>query len=267
MPIVRGLLDGTLWDGVDLLPPLRPALPEAPAERPRRADGAGHRGVGGDRAGVRGGAGRPGGEDRGRLRVRRAGSPGDGRPGQAAGAEPVVAQADLGDPEAAKGLRAAAGDGGVDILVNNAGLTRDGPGADARRGLHQRARGQPGGGLLHQGGPAGHAAAPLGPGDLDLQRGRAGRQPRAANYAASKAGPIGLTMSVAREVAGRGITVNAVAPGYIPSKLTDAMSEEAKQATLSRSRWDGSAPRRRCGGGPLPGRRRGRLHHRPGPGR
>jgi 3-oxoacyl-[acyl-carrier protein] reductase len=40
-------------------------------------------------------------------------------------------------------------------------------------------------------------------------------------------------MSVAREVAGRGITVNAVAPGYVPSKLTDMMSEEAKQATLA----------------------------------
>jgi 3-oxoacyl-[acyl-carrier protein] reductase len=54
-----------------------------------------------------------------------------------------------------------------------------------------------------------------------------------ANYAASKAGLIGLTLSVAREVAQRGITANVVAPGYIPSKLTDAMSEEAKQATLS----------------------------------
>jgi len=56
--------------------------------------------------------------------------------------------------------------------------------------------------------------------------------PGQANYAASKAGLIGLTMSVAREVASRGVTANVVAPGYVPSKLTDAMSEEAKQATL-----------------------------------
>jgi 3-oxoacyl-[acyl-carrier protein] reductase len=51
-----------------------------------------------------------------------------------------------------------------------------------------------------------------------------------ANYASSKAGLIGLTLSVAREVASRNITVNAVAPGYIVTAMTEAMTEEQKQA-------------------------------------
>jgi 3-oxoacyl-[acyl-carrier protein] reductase len=154
---------------------------------------------------------------------------------KAAGAEPVVAQADLGDPDAAKGLVAAAGDGGVDILVNNAGLTRD--------ALVLRMRDDDFTGVLEVNLVAAFRCT------REALRGMLRRRwgrvisissvvglvgnPGQANYAASKAGLIGLTMSVAREVAGRGITVNAVAPGYIPSKLTDAMSEEAKEATLS----------------------------------
>ncbi len=55
-----------------------------------------------------------------------------------------------------------------------------------------------------------------------------------ANYAASKAGVIGFTKSVARELAARNITVNAIAPGFIQSKMTDAISEEAKKASLER---------------------------------
>ncbi|HVJ05920.1 MAG TPA: 3-oxoacyl-[acyl-carrier-protein] reductase [Candidatus Saccharimonadales bacterium] len=51
-----------------------------------------------------------------------------------------------------------------------------------------------------------------------------------ANYASSKAGLIGLTHSVAREVASRNITVNAVAPGYIATAMTDALNEEQKAA-------------------------------------
>jgi len=53
-----------------------------------------------------------------------------------------------------------------------------------------------------------------------------------ANYAASKAGLLGLTKSVAREVASRGITVNAVAPGFIDTEMTAAMTEKAREAVL-----------------------------------
>jgi 3-oxoacyl-[acyl-carrier protein] reductase len=53
-----------------------------------------------------------------------------------------------------------------------------------------------------------------------------------ANYAASKAGLIGFTKSVAREVASRGITANAIAPGFIETDMTAAMTEKAREAVL-----------------------------------
>jgi 3-oxoacyl-[acyl-carrier protein] reductase len=152
-----------------------------------------------------------------------------------AGGEAVLAQADLARSGAAKELVGAAGDGGVDILVNNAGMTRD--------GLLLRMRDQDFDDVLAVNLVAAFRCT------REALRGMLRRRwgrvvsissvvglvgnPGQANYAASKAGLIGLTMSVAREVAQRGITANVVAPGYIPSKLTDAMSEEAKQATLS----------------------------------
>ena len=55
-----------------------------------------------------------------------------------------------------------------------------------------------------------------------------------ANYAASKAGMIGFSKSLAQEVASRGITVNAVAPGFITSPMTDALNEAQRSATLAR---------------------------------
>ncbi len=63
---------------------------------------------------------------------------------------------------------------------------------------------------------------------INGQMGQAGQ----ANYSASKAGVIGLTMATAREVAPRGITANAVAPGYIETPMTQVLSEELKDAML-----------------------------------
>lgn len=53
------------------------------------------------------------------------------------------------------------------------------------------------------------------------------------NYAASKAGVIGMTKTAARELASRGITVNAVAPGFIETDMTDALSDKVKEATVA----------------------------------
>ncbi len=125
--------------------------------------------------------------------------------------------------------------GGVDVLVNNAGITRDGLifrmsvenwekvltinltsaflicQVVARHMIKQRS-----GSIINM-------ASIVGLGGNAAQ----------ANYSASKAGLIGLTRSLAKEVGGRGVRVNAVAPGYIDTDMTRALPEQVRQAFLT----------------------------------
>ena len=140
--------------------------------------------------------------------------------------------ADLADPAAADALvkDAEATLGKLDILVNNAGLTRD--------GLAVRMKDEDWQKVLDVDLTAGFrlARAAL----RGMMRRRFGRiigitsvvgvvgNPGQANYAAAKAGMIGLSKALAAEVATRGITVNCVAPGFIASAMTEALTPEQK---------------------------------------
>ena len=153
---------------------------------------------------------------------------------RADGGEAVAIPGDVAETEQAAALvKAAAAElGGLDILVNNAGVTRDGllmrMSEDDWDAVHRtnlrgaftvtKAALRP---LLRS--PAGRVvmiASVVG------VMGNAGQ----VNYAASKAGLIGFTRALAREVAARGVTVNAVAPGFIETDITAPLTDEQRAA-------------------------------------
>jgi 3-oxoacyl-[acyl-carrier protein] reductase len=154
----------------------------------------------------------------------------------AAGGKLHWISADLGDLSGIEGIieGAVREAGGFDILVNNAGLTRDT--LSFRMSLEDWQK------VIDVNLSAAFLTARTVARDMIRRRtgaiinmtsvvglhGNAGQ----ANYAASKAGLIGFTKSLARETAGRGLRVNAVAPGFITSDMTNAMPEAAKDALL-----------------------------------
>ena len=134
------------------------------------------------------------------------------------------------DDAAATGERILADFGRVDILVNNAGITRD--------RLFVRMTAEDWGAVMavNLTGAFNFSKA-LAPAMLKQRSGSVVNiasvvgqvgNPGQANYAASKAGMIGLTKSLAREFGPRGVRVNAVAPGFIRTPMTDALSEEVQ---------------------------------------
>jgi len=140
-----------------------------------------------------------------------------------------------GDAVAALPKQAAEAMGSVDILVNNAGITRD--------NLFMRMSDDEWQSVLDVNLTA---TFKLCKGVLrGMMKARWGRivnissvvgatgNPGQGNYAASKAGVIGMSKSLAYEVASRGITVNAVAPGFIETAMTDKLTEEQKSAILA----------------------------------
>jgi 3-oxoacyl-[acyl-carrier protein] reductase len=153
------------------------------------------------------------------------------------GARVHVVTANLADPQAVEGLvpAAEAALGGVDILVNNAGLTRD--------NLFLRMKDEEWDQVLAVDLTA---AFRLSRACLKgMMKRRYGRilaitsvvgvtgNPGQGNYAAAKAGLIGMSKALASEVASRNITVNCVAPGFIASPMTDSLGEKQRESFLT----------------------------------
>ena len=148
------------------------------------------------------------------------------------GERAAIAAADLRDAAAVDELvgRAADAMGGIDILINNAGVTRD--------NLAMRMRDEEWQSVLDINLTAGFRLSRAALRPMMKQRwgriigitsvvgvtGNSGQ----ANYAAAKAGMIGMSKALAQEVASRGITVNCVAPGFVESPMTEALTDEQR---------------------------------------
>ena len=156
---------------------------------------------------------------------------------RALGVRAIAVQADVADEAQAAALveTAVRELGGVDILVNNAGITRDGlllrmSEDDFTRVLDTNLKG-----AFHcmkaacRGMMRRRAGRIVNISSVVGVRGNAGQ----ANYAASKAGLIGLSKSAAKELASRGITVNCIAPGCIDTAMTAALPEAVKEKLLA----------------------------------
>jgi 3-oxoacyl-[acyl-carrier protein] reductase len=142
-------------------------------------------------------------------------------------------QADVSDPDEAKRLVDEAGE--VDVLVNNAGVTRDGllvrmPDDDWRAvldtnlgGTFNTCRAASRGMMKRRSGAIVNISSVVG----------VHGNPGQTNYAASKAGIIGFTKALARELGSRGVRANVVAPGYIATRLTNELPEELRQTMLA----------------------------------
>ncbi|CAC6824609.1 3-oxoacyl-[acyl-carrier protein] reductase [Staphylococcus aureus] len=156
---------------------------------------------------------------------------------KAKGVDSFAIQANVADADKVKAMikEVVSQFGSLDVLVNNAGITRDNLLMRMKeqewddvidtnlKGVFnciQKATPQ----MLRQ-----RSGAII---NLSSVVGAVGN-PGQANYVATKAGVIGLTKSAARELASRGITVNAVAPGFIVSDMTDALSDELKEQMLT----------------------------------
>ena len=153
------------------------------------------------------------------------------------GAEAYVTQLDLGSIDSIKEAfaKAAKDFGRIDILVNNAGITKDGLALRMKKddwdlvidtnlsgsffAIQQVLQGM----MRERWGRIVNITSVVG------EAGNAGQ----ANYSASKAGLIGVTKSLAQEMASRGITVNAVAPGFIETDMTGVLSAEVKEKVLA----------------------------------